>query len=200
MEHHRLGWTVWHTRCNIRPSSKSVSRQPARITAAGFVLGAPLPSKPPVHRPAGARSAAVVKAELDRLRPSARAGATVRAGAGPRRIPGAPPTVRAVQGGGSARAGDGGGSRRASSRRSGPVLGRDELGCAVQTLSRRQDRARGPLGLRRADALRSRGPGGGHLSKGRCSRDRARRALCVAAKFGRGVSGRSLAEPLNSCP
>jgi 5-methylcytosine-specific restriction protein A len=31
----------------------------------------PLPVKPPVHRPVGARSAAAVKRELDRQRPSA---------------------------------------------------------------------------------------------------------------------------------
>jgi 5-methylcytosine-specific restriction protein A len=31
----------------------------------------PLPSKPPVHRPPGAKSAAAVKRELDRQRPSA---------------------------------------------------------------------------------------------------------------------------------
>jgi 5-methylcytosine-specific restriction enzyme A len=38
-----------------------------------------LPSKPPVHRPAGVRSAAEVKRELDRQRPSA-----ARRGYGPR--------------------------------------------------------------------------------------------------------------------
>jgi 5-methylcytosine-specific restriction protein A len=39
----------------------------------------PLPVKPPVHRPAGARSAAEVKRALDRERPSA-----ARRGYGPR--------------------------------------------------------------------------------------------------------------------
>jgi 5-methylcytosine-specific restriction enzyme A len=38
-----------------------------------------LPSKPPVHRPPGAKSAAAVKRELDRQRPSA-----ARRGYGPR--------------------------------------------------------------------------------------------------------------------
>jgi 5-methylcytosine-specific restriction enzyme A len=38
-----------------------------------------LPSKPPVHRPLGAKSAAAVKRELDRQRPSA-----ARRGYGPR--------------------------------------------------------------------------------------------------------------------
>ena len=38
-----------------------------------------LPTKPPMHRPLGAQSAAAVKAELDRLRPSA-----ARRGYGPR--------------------------------------------------------------------------------------------------------------------
>jgi 5-methylcytosine-specific restriction enzyme A len=33
--------------------------------------GVTVPSKPPLHRPAGAKSAAAVKAELDRQRPSA---------------------------------------------------------------------------------------------------------------------------------
>jgi 5-methylcytosine-specific restriction enzyme A len=46
--------------------------QPARGTAAGFCfVEQPLPLKPPVHRPVGVRSAAEVKRELDRLRPSA---------------------------------------------------------------------------------------------------------------------------------
>jgi 5-methylcytosine-specific restriction enzyme A len=39
----------------------------------------PLPVKPPVHRPAGVQSAAAVKRELDRQRPSA-----ARRGYGPR--------------------------------------------------------------------------------------------------------------------
>jgi 5-methylcytosine-specific restriction enzyme A len=39
----------------------------------------PVPSKPPLHRPPGVRSAAEVKTELDRLRPSA-----ARRGYGPR--------------------------------------------------------------------------------------------------------------------
>jgi 5-methylcytosine-specific restriction enzyme A len=54
---------------------------PPRITAAGFLLvtGSPLPSKPPVHRPPEARSAADVKRALDRQRPSA-----ARRGYGPR--------------------------------------------------------------------------------------------------------------------
>ena len=38
-----------------------------------------MPSKPPLHRPPGVRSAAAAKAELDRLRPSA-----ARRGYGPR--------------------------------------------------------------------------------------------------------------------
>ena len=47
---------------------------------AGFCLSeSPLPSKPPLHRPPGVRSAAAAKAELDRLRPSA-----ARRGYGPR--------------------------------------------------------------------------------------------------------------------
>jgi len=50
------------------------------MAAAGFrVLESPLPSKPPVHRPPGAKSAAAVKRELDRQRPSA-----ARRGYGPR--------------------------------------------------------------------------------------------------------------------
>ena len=53
---------------------------PPRGTAAGFALWSqPLPSKPPVHRPAGVRSAAEVKRALDRERPSA-----ARRGYGPR--------------------------------------------------------------------------------------------------------------------
>ena len=43
------------------------------------MLEPPLPVKPPVHRPAGVRSAAEVKRELDRQRPSA-----ARRGYGPR--------------------------------------------------------------------------------------------------------------------
>ena len=50
---------------------KSVTRQPARGTAADLRCGAAVPVKPPVHRPAGARSAAEVKRTLDRERPSA---------------------------------------------------------------------------------------------------------------------------------
>jgi len=47
---------------------------------AGFCLSeSPLPVKPPVHRPSGMRSAAAVKRELDRQRPSA-----ARRGYGPR--------------------------------------------------------------------------------------------------------------------
>jgi 5-methylcytosine-specific restriction enzyme A len=42
-------------------------------------MESPLPVKPPVHRPAGMRSAAEVKRELDRQRPSA-----ARRGYGPR--------------------------------------------------------------------------------------------------------------------
>ena len=42
------------------------------MAAAGFcMLESPLPSKPPVHRPPAARSAAAVKRALDRERPSA---------------------------------------------------------------------------------------------------------------------------------
>jgi 5-methylcytosine-specific restriction enzyme A len=45
---------------------------PLGMAAAGFCFAeSPLPSKPPVHRPPGARSAAAAKAELDRQRPSA---------------------------------------------------------------------------------------------------------------------------------
>ena len=47
---------------------------------AGFCLsGSPVPSKPSLHRPPGVQSAAEVKAELDRQRPSA-----TRRGYGPR--------------------------------------------------------------------------------------------------------------------
>jgi 5-methylcytosine-specific restriction protein A len=50
------------------------------MAAAGFAfVESPLPSKPPVHRPPGAKSAAAVKRELDRQRPSAS-----RRGYGPR--------------------------------------------------------------------------------------------------------------------
>ena len=49
------------------------------MAAAGFVLWSAMPSKPPVHRPPGARSAAEVKRTLDRQRPSA-----ARRGYGPR--------------------------------------------------------------------------------------------------------------------
>jgi 5-methylcytosine-specific restriction enzyme A len=50
------------------------------MAAAGFrFVEPPLPVKPPVHRPAGVRSAAEVKRELDRQRPSA-----ARRGYGPR--------------------------------------------------------------------------------------------------------------------
>ena len=50
-----------------------------------------------------------------------------------------------------------------------------------------------------ADAAdRPRAPGGGHLSTRSAGRDRAGRALCMPAKFGRGVSGRSAAESLDS--
>jgi 5-methylcytosine-specific restriction enzyme A len=46
--------------------------EPARGTVAGLLLwSSRLPVKPPVHRPAGARSAAEVKRDLDRQRPSA---------------------------------------------------------------------------------------------------------------------------------
>jgi 5-methylcytosine-specific restriction endonuclease McrA len=45
---------------------------PPGIAAAGFrVVEQPLPSKPMLHRPPGFRSAAQVKRELDRERPSA---------------------------------------------------------------------------------------------------------------------------------
>ena len=64
---------------------------------------------------------------------------------------------------------------RAAPRRPEAVLGRGELGAGLQALSRRKDRARGPLGLSRADAA----PGGGVI----CLRDRPagtgpRRAVC----------------------
>ena len=50
----------------------------------GFCFAeSPLPSKPPVHRPAGVQSAAEVKRELDRQRPSA-----ARRGYGPPLAPG----------------------------------------------------------------------------------------------------------------
>jgi len=50
------------------------------MAAAGFAFAeSPLPSKPPLHRPPGTRSAAEVKRELDRQRPSA-----ARRGYGPR--------------------------------------------------------------------------------------------------------------------
>jgi hypothetical protein len=66
------------------------------------------------------------------------------------------------------------------------------LGCAVQALPRCQDGARGPLGLVLARRLIP-GPGGGCLSTRSARRDRGGRAPCVAAKFRRGVSGRSAA-------
>ena len=80
---------------------------------------------------------------------------------GPGRVSRPPSAVRAVQGGGSAASGDGGGSRRATPWRSGPVLGRGELGCALQALSRCQDRARGPLGPTTAESLIPAPAGGG---------------------------------------
>jgi 5-methylcytosine-specific restriction protein A len=53
---------------------------PPGMAAAGFAFAeSPLPSKPPLHRPPGTRSAADVKRELDRQRPSA-----ARRGYGPR--------------------------------------------------------------------------------------------------------------------
>jgi 5-methylcytosine-specific restriction enzyme A len=55
-------------------------RSPPGMAAAGsFVPEPPVPLKPPVHRPPGMRSAAEVKQELDRQRPSA-----ARRGYGPR--------------------------------------------------------------------------------------------------------------------
>jgi 5-methylcytosine-specific restriction enzyme A len=44
---------------------------PPGIAAAGLLYGVAVPVKPPLHRPPGAKSAAAVKRELDRQRPSA---------------------------------------------------------------------------------------------------------------------------------
>ena len=53
------------------------------MAAAGFVLrSSRCPSKPPVHRPPGAKSAAAVKASWTGSARARRAGATVPAGAG----------------------------------------------------------------------------------------------------------------------
>jgi 5-methylcytosine-specific restriction protein A len=52
---------------------------PLRACIAVCFVESLVPSKPPVHRPPGARSAAAVKRDLDRLRPSA-----ARRGYGPR--------------------------------------------------------------------------------------------------------------------
>jgi 5-methylcytosine-specific restriction enzyme A len=51
---------------------KKSRKSPPGVRRGGFCLSESLvPVKPPVHRPSGAKSAAAVKAELDRLRPSA---------------------------------------------------------------------------------------------------------------------------------
>jgi hypothetical protein len=73
---------------------------------------------------------------------------------GPGSIPGASPAVRAVPGQGAPRALDDRRSYRTAPRQSDAVLGRGELGCALQALPRRQNRAQRPLGL-------SLPPGGG---------------------------------------
>ena len=107
-----------------------------------------MPVKPPVHRPAGVRSAAEVKRALDRQRPSA-----ARRGYGPR--------WRRARAAFLARH-----PLCAACRAQGRVVpatvvdhvvphrgdqrlfwDETQLGAGVQALPRREDRARGPLGL-----------------------------------------------------
>jgi hypothetical protein len=82
VDHHLLGWTMWHTRCSIRPSSESMSRQPARGSprrvlccgAAVALEAARAPSARGKERGGGEGWIASGRAQ--------RAVATVRAGAG----------------------------------------------------------------------------------------------------------------------
>ena len=158
------------------------------MAAAGFaLLEPPLPSKPPVHRPPGFRSAAEVKRALDRQRPSA-----ARRGYGPRwrRARAAflarHPLCAACRGPGARGAGDGGRPCRAAPWRPAAVLGRDATG------RRRASPAMTPRPrARAAGADLSRPRGGPDLFTGTASGDRSGRRLFMPAKFSRGVSGRS---------
>ena len=181
-----------------------------------------MPWKPTVHRPAGAKSAAEVKRELDRQRPSAaRRGYDGRWRRARSPVSGGAPAVRPLSGRGPP-------DRR---RRWSTTWCRIEAtsGCSGtrtnwQALCKRCHDAKtvrdGRWGQRQLSdgAARSiygcdvhgmpldpdhpwnRPAGGWVVAGGPADRDRAGRRCVCAAKFGRGVSGRSAAESLNSCP
>ena len=175
---------------------------PPGMAAAGFVCGVDRcpRSRRCTVRP-GCESAAAVKAELDRQRPSA-----ARRGYGPPLAPGPGRVSRAVIRC-ACRA-----RRRVGCKRrrwwitscrtavTGSCSGtrRTGLRCASPaTMPRPRARAAGADDRRAADPAPA---GGRSVAKRLPCRDRAGRALCIAAKFGRGVSGRSAAESLDSCP
>jgi 5-methylcytosine-specific restriction protein A len=194
---HLASLTLSITRRSLRLGSKSLSRsaRPAWPAAGFCMLGPPLPSKPSVHRPPGFRSAAAVKRALDRQRPSA-----ARRGYGPRwrRARAAflaqHPLCAVCEGRGlviAATVVDHVVPHRGDER-----LFWDEGNWApsCKPCSRREDRARGPLGLTRPTR------GGVILLTRKANGDRPGRRAFMPAKLRRGVCGRSLAEPLNSGP
>jgi hypothetical protein len=75
-----------------------------------------MPWKPTVHRPAGVKSSAEVKRELDRQRPSAARGLRRPMAQGAGVLSGGAPLVRPLSGRGPPDSGDGGRPRGAASR------------------------------------------------------------------------------------
>ena len=179
-----------------------------------------LPWKPPVHRPAGARNAAEVKRELDRQRPSAarrgydgrwrRARSPflaehpwcVRCLAQGRRVPAT--VVDHVE----PHRGD---ERLFWDQDQWQVLCKPHHDAKTVRDGRWGQRhlSKGPLAAftaatsmacRSTPTTPGTAAGGWVVAGGPADRDRAGRRLCMPAKFRRGVSGRFVAESLNSGP